>query len=123
MAQRLVRAKQKIRDAGIPYSIPVATDLPERLDAVLTVIYLVFNEGYAATRGEPLVRRDLCVGGDTARSARAHADDAGAACGSHRARRADAASRLAARRAARQRRRRRRSRGAGSQPVECRPDR
>jgi RNA polymerase sigma-70 factor, ECF subfamily len=59
LAQRIVRAKSKIRDAGIPYSIPSRTELPERLDSVLRVIYLVFNEGYSASSGAALTRRDL----------------------------------------------------------------
>jgi RNA polymerase sigma-70 factor, ECF subfamily len=59
MAQRLVRAKRKIRDAAIPYRIPERDELQERLDGVLATLYLVFNEGYAATSGETLVRRDL----------------------------------------------------------------
>ncbi len=59
LAQRIVRAKNKIRDAGIPYQVPSAEELPERLDTVLHVIYLVFNEGYSASSGESLTRADL----------------------------------------------------------------
>jgi RNA polymerase sigma-70 factor (ECF subfamily) len=59
MAQRIVRAKRKIRDARIPYRVPAAEDLPARLDSVLRIVYLVFNEGYAASSGPSLVRTDL----------------------------------------------------------------
>ncbi|MEV6622785.1 RNA polymerase sigma factor [Amycolatopsis sp. NPDC051106] len=71
ISQRIVRAKKKIRDAGIPYRVPDAAELPGRLASVLTVLYLIFNEGYASTSGE-LLRTDLCA--DAVRLARALAE-------------------------------------------------
>src|SRR5207253_2754640 len=59
VAQRIVRAKSKIKNARIPYEVPSRTDLPERLDTVLHVVYLVFNEGYSASSGESVTRADL----------------------------------------------------------------
>jgi RNA polymerase sigma-70 factor (ECF subfamily) len=68
IAQRIVRAKTKIRDARIPYEVPSEKELPDRLDAVLRVVYLVFNEGYSASFGEAITRHDLC--GDAIRLGR-----------------------------------------------------
>ena len=94
VAQRIVRAKSKIRNAGIPYQVPSRADLPERLDTVLQVIYLVFNEGYSASSGASLTRADLS--GEAIRLGRL-LRRAAARAGGDRVARADAAARIAAR--------------------------
>ena len=91
IAQRIVRAKAKIRDARIPYEVPAEKELPDRLDAVLRVVYLVFNEGYSASSGGSLIRHDLS--GEAIRLGRSIAARAGSAGSAG----ADAAPRLAAR--------------------------
>ena len=94
LAQRIVRAKAKIRDARIPYQVPTQAELPERLDAVLRVIYLVFNEGYAASSGASLTRHDLSA--EAIRSGTA-ARRAAAGAGGPWTAGADAAARITAR--------------------------
>ena len=93
MAQRITRAKQKIKNANIPYRVPSAADLPTRIATVLSVLYLVFNEGYLASGAEAdPVREDLCARGDPADPAAARGGRrAGPAAGGGRAARADAA--------------------------------
>ena len=118
-AQRLVRAKRKILDARIPYEVPSREQLPERLQAVLGVVYLVFNEGYASTEHDGLVRPDLCA--EAIRLARLLVELMPERAGGARPARADAAARCAARHARRRRRGAGAARGAGSQPLAARP--
>ena len=120
VAQRIVRAKAKIRDARIPYQVPARADIPARLDTVLHVVYLVFNEGYSASSGESLTRHDLS---GEAHSAGASARGAAAGGRSHRPARADAAARIAPRRAHDGVRRAGAARRSGPLALESRADR
>jgi RNA polymerase sigma-70 factor, ECF subfamily len=120
LAQRIVRAKAKIRDARIPYQVPSPAELPDRLDTVLQVIYLVFNEGYSASFGESLTRADLS--GEAIRAGTLAGRVAGGA-GSLGAPRADAAPRIASPRAHLTDRRPDPARGSGPLALEPRSDR
>ena len=121
MAQRLVRAKGKIRDAGIPYRVPDADDLPHRIRTVLAVVYLIFNEGYSASSGDRLVREDLCA--EAIRLGRVLVELMPNDCGGPGPAGTDAA-RGGAPRCARERGRTARAAcRSGSQPVESRADR
>ena len=116
MAQRLVRAKRKIRDAGIAYRVPEEERAPERLPSVLASVYLIFNEGYAATAGDALVRRELCA--EAIRLGRLLVELMPGARRAARPAGADAAARRAARRARRRRRAARAARRPGPLAVD-----
>ncbi len=120
LAQRIVRAKAKIRDANIPYEVPGREALPARLDSVLRVIYLVFNEGYLASSGESATRADLS--GEAIRLGRLVVELLPGARGARPAG-ADAAARVAARGARRRSRRAHPARPAGSHALESRAHR
>ena len=111
MAQRISRAKAKIRDAGIPYRVPDAAELPARLRCVLAVVYLIFNEGYSATTGETLVRAELCD--EAIRLGRLLLELVASGTRSRGLAGADVVHRRAARRSRRRGRRVRASRGSG----------
>lgn len=114
-AQRLVRAKRKIRDARIPYEVPAASSLPERVDTVLSVLYLIFNEGYASTDAPSLLRPDLIQ--EAIRLARLTAELLPANPGSRRVARFDNTDRFPARRPRKRRRRTDPLGRAGPQPL------